>query len=526
MKSKLFRLFFLLTLLVGIVFVPHASAAWDWDLTDGTLTINTFGVADYPSDYPWHDERSSITTVLITDGVPSIGNCAFDSCSSLTKVTIPNSVSSIGEWAFSECDALRSIIIPDSTSSIGEYAFSNCSALNSVLLGKNVSSLGASAFSECEALTNIIIPDSLSRIAPHTFTNCGFLTIYMPSSITNIDPSSFEETDIKMMYVTENSYAHTYAVKNNIPYSFHNIPVTDITLSQTTLNMIEGSTHTLTAIVTPANASDTTVTWKSSDDSVVTVNDGIVTAISADTAIITATSMDGSKAASCLVAVSSSGTIPPIVPPTEDVPQIVLTGAKTSTDTTVTVDVSIANNPGFISLNLEIDYDPTYLTLTGITANSGVGATFTKAQSYTKVPYNFSWSSTNNVYYNGSLATLTFTVSADAPDGVYPITVSYYKGVNGNYTDGKDVNFDTNYEPLNLSYVSGNIAVTSYTPGDADGSGSINDRDATYMLRYLAGWDISGIVIDALDVDGSGTINDRDATILLRYLAGWDVELK
>ena len=78
---------------------------------------------------------------------------------------------------------------------------------------------------------------------------------------------------------------------------------------------------------------------------------------------------------------------------------------------------------------------------------------------------------------------------------------------------------------MGLLYEDGNVEVISYIPGDANGDRKITDRDATYLLRYLAGWEIPDIVIPALDVDGSGRINDRDATILLRYLAGWNVEL-
>ena len=45
------------------------------------------------------------------------------------------------------------------------------------------------------------------------------------------------------------------------------------------------------------------------------------------------------------------------------------------------------------------------------------------------------------------------------------------------------------------------------------------------MLRYLAGWDLDDIVLDALDTDGDGTVTNKDGTRLLRYLAGWEVEI-
>jgi len=61
--------------------------------------------------------------------------------------------------------------------------------------------------------------------------------------------------------------------------------------------------------------------------------------------------------------------------------------------------------------------------------------------------------------------------------------------------------------------------------GDVNGDKSIDNKDATYLLRYLADWTIPGLAQEALDVDGSDEVDNKDATILLRYLAGWDITL-
>ena len=55
-----------------------------------------------------------------------------------------------------------------------------------------------------------------------------------------------------------------------------------------------GDTLTLTATVTPEDASNKAVTWASSDETVATVAGGVVTAVAAGTATITATAADGS----------------------------------------------------------------------------------------------------------------------------------------------------------------------------------------------------------------------------------------
>lgn len=75
------------------------------------------------------------------------------------------------------------------------------------------------------------------------------------------------------------------------------IKVTSVTVSPKTLNLEVGQTRTLTATVTPDNATDKTVTWTSSDKNVATVDkdNGTVTAVGEGTATITATAANGKK---------------------------------------------------------------------------------------------------------------------------------------------------------------------------------------------------------------------------------------
>jgi hypothetical protein len=65
-----------------------------------------------------------------------------------------------------------------------------------------------------------------------------------------------------------------------------------------------GETFTLTAAVTPGNATNSDVVWTSSSTTVATVNDaGVVTAVSTGDATITVTTVDGSYTATCAVSV-------------------------------------------------------------------------------------------------------------------------------------------------------------------------------------------------------------------------------
>lgn len=81
------------------------------------------------------------------------------------------------------------------------------------------------------------------------------------------------------------------------------IPVTGITLNKETLSLVKGAKETLTATVSPENATDKTVTWTSSNETVAKVENGVVTAVAAGKATITAKA--GEKTATCAVTVTN-----------------------------------------------------------------------------------------------------------------------------------------------------------------------------------------------------------------------------
>jgi uncharacterized protein YjdB len=81
------------------------------------------------------------------------------------------------------------------------------------------------------------------------------------------------------------------------------VAVTGITLDQSEVELINGSSIQLNATITPENATDQKVNWSSSNSSVASVSQGRVTALSVGETIITATSSDGNYTASCTVTV-------------------------------------------------------------------------------------------------------------------------------------------------------------------------------------------------------------------------------
>ena len=173
-----------------------------WTVTgtgsDLTLTISGSGdMTDYsaygiPWRSSWDYSGNDITTVVVEDGVTSIGTYAFYEMNNLTSVSIGKDVSSIGEQAFYNCDSLKSITIPSKVNSIGTRAFGNCGGITNVVMLGGVESIGENAFSYCSSLQYITFPDSLRIIGKDAFFECSKLQrISLPDGVERIESFAF-----------------------------------------------------------------------------------------------------------------------------------------------------------------------------------------------------------------------------------------------------------------------------------------------------------------------------------------------
>lgn len=175
-----------------------------WTLDDnGTLTISGEGdMVDYNhNNYPYThapwEKNENLRTVIIENGVTSVGDFAFTSCSNITSVTLPDSMTELGKYAFSACNGLSYITLPDSVTTLGIYTFSGCDGLVNVTIPDNVTRIEEGTFYRCSNLTSVVIPNGVTYIGSSVFANCIYLTsINLPSSLTYIYNSAFDNTGI------------------------------------------------------------------------------------------------------------------------------------------------------------------------------------------------------------------------------------------------------------------------------------------------------------------------------------------
>ena len=166
---------------------------WSFDKSTGTLEISGTGyMCTWSNNVPWGDYGYAITTVIINNGVTSIGNYAFFYCDSLTNITIPSSITDIGYNAFSGCRSLTNITIPNGVTCIGDGAFSNCNGLTDIAIPDSVIGIDSYAFLGCSSLTSITIPEGVTCIDEGTFSGCSGLTnITIPDGVTSIGDYAF-----------------------------------------------------------------------------------------------------------------------------------------------------------------------------------------------------------------------------------------------------------------------------------------------------------------------------------------------
>ena len=137
---------------------------WQYNPTTKVLTITGSGeMADYTHSYsdgsnttPWDQYRNDITSVVLPNGITSIGNWAFGNFKALTAITLPNTITVLGESAFNYSTALVSINMPTQLQTLGKMAFFN-TRITSLTIPASVTSIGQQIVGAVTTLTAISV---------------------------------------------------------------------------------------------------------------------------------------------------------------------------------------------------------------------------------------------------------------------------------------------------------------------------------------------------------------------------------
>ena len=221
-------------------------------------------------------------------------------------------------------------------------------------------------------------------------------------------------------------------------------PVTGVSLDKTSANLVEGESITLTATITPENATNKNVNWSSSNTAVATVQDGKVLAIAPGVATIIVTTEDGGKTATCNVVVK----------------------AKTYPVTGVTLDKTSAELTEGDKITLKATVSPENASNKNVTwsSNNTSVATVNNGEVTTVSPGTATITVTTED--GGKTATCVVTVKAR----VYPVTGVSLDKTNANLVEGESITLTATITPenatnKNVNWSSSNTAVATVQNG-------------------------------------------------------------
>lgn len=134
--------------------------------------------------------NTSVSDVVIPEGVTSIGGYAFSKCSGLTSISIPNSVTTISKDAFSSCVLEKSNFVNNSSLDAEANNYWGAIVYDSYQGGvyiRNNTVIGVNS-----SVSDVVIPDGVTSIADSVFANkFGLKSIEIPSSVTSIPNNEF-----------------------------------------------------------------------------------------------------------------------------------------------------------------------------------------------------------------------------------------------------------------------------------------------------------------------------------------------
>lgn len=139
---------------------------------------------------------SGITGVTFNSALTKVSDYMFYSSADLAGIDFGN-VTEIGNYAFYGCTALREVVIPDAVTEIGESVFRGCTGLVSVTLPDGLDSIPMYMFYGCTSLTGIDISESVTEIGDYAFYGCGSISEFDFKNVEGVAVYAFVGTDLE-----------------------------------------------------------------------------------------------------------------------------------------------------------------------------------------------------------------------------------------------------------------------------------------------------------------------------------------
>lgn len=222
-----------------------APKGFDGNVTiPASITVNevAYPVADIYREV--FKGNQDIKSVVISEGLATIGANAFNGATNLQEIQIPSSVTEIKGSAFDQCKKLQTvtfastkalcnidfetqssnplyysqqlkvgdavqtaITIPSDVITVKQYAFYGCKSLTSVVMEEGVTTIEAYAFQDCTSLESVAIPASVTSIGADAFkANKSSLVKATFSSVDKLCAITFANIASNPLYAAHHLY--------------------------------------------------------------------------------------------------------------------------------------------------------------------------------------------------------------------------------------------------------------------------------------------------------------------------------
>ena len=127
------------------------------------------------------EKNSTITSVILKDGIAELPNRTFYRYFALETVELPSTLTVLGAAG-------------DATTN--GNVFQGCTALKNIVIPESVTTMGPGAFYGCTALETVNIPSGVTRIEKDTFRETGIKKIEFHEGVTYIGQWAFRDCEV------------------------------------------------------------------------------------------------------------------------------------------------------------------------------------------------------------------------------------------------------------------------------------------------------------------------------------------
>ena len=505
-----------------------------WSIKDGVLTVNAKGIIDETTgDTLWEADPmySTVNSIVLGEGVISIGANAFDLAATNVTIKMPSTVNMIADGAFGDADLTKYTIRSYNNTYAQAYAEKNGAAF--VTLG-DISASTAYAYTVNGSVLNLVSTGDIAVLA--TDATLSDLALAYAETIKTIE--------IEGKFAAIGSLEA--ALKNFTRVENIKIDVQTTAIAEDATNIFAGAANLTSighvefdAMGAPVVDSGTFKKGVANLSGFDSICDGILANNRAVTSVVLADANIPSKAfannvslekvtvndatASTIAADAFSGTSGVVIIVADDAAKAVVEAALTaSAITNVTValaeeNVGFGDKTGAAGTDAKWKIKGSTLIITG----TGAVTKLENLEDEDKAEINnivisdgiTSISSGVIAGFTLDRVTLKNVVLPTAEDGVFGVQAAEF--VVYVTPDAQNVG-DTLY-----GYT---VEIDGGTAGDLNGDGDINATDSVILAQVLVNWDVE-YNKSAADCNGDGDVNAIDAVLLAQYLANWDVEL-